>query len=458
MSAQTLDLLLYVPFVLVILITGIIYLITGYKRGLWRSLLSLGATVTAAGCALLFSNLLSSLISTPLMNLIPKDTFSDLQVLSGVAQEMVHGLLQVVAALVLFFVFLVIFLIVFKILANNICRSKLTTDKKTFKWAGFGVRVLDTLLVTILVLLPLYGTLSTSISPAKHLAHMTSHEEDPLVVTLTEIEDHPLIQLYQFGFTRWITGSLTNFNVGNATVNVTEMAETLDGTLERLNNVINCTPENRKEACQELNEYLKDHVLEEDWFFEVVSSASEDIKTQLLENDLSEEEKKQAEQYLDLLDMDAQEFESNGHAVSDFLTYALEHNIFESENIEETLTDETVDKFTDLLYHSPQTVAFQKLMLKDAATTMLIDNRTSEGQSYDEVKLQAEKDAADFVDTHFDEIFTSEEEQKKAAKAFASILLDGSSDSLLDAFAKHPSFGREAVEKLIPGAFAEEEQ
>ena len=59
MSPALISFLLFVPFLVVALITGIFFFINGYKKGLWHALISLGMTVLSAVLSVIIANLIS---------------------------------------------------------------------------------------------------------------------------------------------------------------------------------------------------------------------------------------------------------------------------------------------------------------------------------------------------------------------------------------------------------------
>ena len=115
-----LNLILYVPILLVAIVTGIIIFISGYKRGLWRALLSLGTTVVATGLSILFARLLSSATAGALMGVVPAEMFEELGATASLAASLAQGVVQMILSLVFFAVLLLIFLIVLKCVGNHI--------------------------------------------------------------------------------------------------------------------------------------------------------------------------------------------------------------------------------------------------------------------------------------------------------------------------------------------------
>ena len=57
MNIDTLNLIIWVPYALVVLCTFILTGVSGYKKGLWRALLSLGGVILATAFSILLSSL-----------------------------------------------------------------------------------------------------------------------------------------------------------------------------------------------------------------------------------------------------------------------------------------------------------------------------------------------------------------------------------------------------------------
>lgn len=55
MSPEILVTIIWIPFVLTALVAGLIYCISGYRHGLWRALVSLGAVILATVLSVLVS-------------------------------------------------------------------------------------------------------------------------------------------------------------------------------------------------------------------------------------------------------------------------------------------------------------------------------------------------------------------------------------------------------------------
>ena len=105
MTPALLNLILWAPFLLVLLISGLIFCISGYKKGLWRALISFGVTIVSAVLSMLLANVLAKVIAPSVMTMINvEEMFGELPISASAIQEVIKGLVGSVISLVLFVV------------------------------------------------------------------------------------------------------------------------------------------------------------------------------------------------------------------------------------------------------------------------------------------------------------------------------------------------------------------
>ena len=170
------EIALYVPFALVLFSIGIRYLIKGYKNDFLNSVISIIASGVAVGVSLLFSRLISSAIGKYLIHLIPayiKDFLDQGGMFTTVIVEMFF---QVISSFLLFNLLFMINLILFKELGKMIPLGKLrvlNTGKVPTRLLGMVIRGVDAVLVTVMLLVSLYGSIATLASPVTTLMGLT---------------------------------------------------------------------------------------------------------------------------------------------------------------------------------------------------------------------------------------------------------------------------------------------
>ena len=125
MSPALLNILLWIPFGIVLVIVAFIFLTSGYRRGLWRSLLSLGATVVSTVLSLLLANWIAPMLSAKIVQSLPP-LGGDLPLSEELIRDLIRGGVGLVLALFLFSVFLIILSIIIKTVCNHAGEGKLT--------------------------------------------------------------------------------------------------------------------------------------------------------------------------------------------------------------------------------------------------------------------------------------------------------------------------------------------
>lgn len=452
MSSGLLTILLFVPFLVALAIIEPIYLRSGFKRGIWRALISLGATVVAIFVSLLVANMLAGFLAGPVTRLIQEDAFDSMGVMRGLAKSMISGIVQDGLALLLFGIFFLICLIVLKIVVNHICPGKLQVAKKGLKWGGLGVRVVDTFLVAILILLPIYGTIATYVTPAASLAKYAAKENSQVVMLLNKAADHPVVGMYKYGPANWVYKGLSGFKVGDANVDLPKIAETVNITVQKLDKFKNAEGEDRIQAAKELTQYLRSNVVEEEWFYEVAKETSIEFEKQI-EQATSPEEAREAKMYLDLFSAPEEEFKDSFGKILDFFAYALdsEYMDFGDTGDYAVLTTENYAKLADMLNYSTQTKSIKQMTLVSAAEILYRTQYQALGVSANDQTVNAAATA--FVEQYWNNGSISKDQANAEAAAIVILYTETDSLAILEGFARHPLFGYEAIESFVTDEF-----
>ena len=74
MDTSMINLILWIPFLLAVVITGLIFMIGGYRKGIRRALVSLGATVVGAVLSILLAKVIAPLVTPAVSKSIPVET------------------------------------------------------------------------------------------------------------------------------------------------------------------------------------------------------------------------------------------------------------------------------------------------------------------------------------------------------------------------------------------------
>ncbi len=472
MNTTLINLILCIPFVAVLIIVAPIYLTSGYKRGLWRALVSLGATVFSIIISVYLAKFVGWLIAMPLSNIIPKENFESFGIFKELAFTFAKGVVQVVLTFLLFVLFLIISLIVVKLICNKIKDKKLDTDKKSLKWGGLGIRFIDSVVVSLMVALPVYGVLATYVPPIAAFNALSAPKDSESVQVLDAVVGHPIVESYKVGPSAWVFEGLSDFGVNGENINPAKISNVAYGVVSRFEKIMTGDEESRIEACAELGRYVRDNVIGEPWSYDIVCAVSKELEKQV--NTLEDEELKyEAQRFMPLLDLTQEEYEDNGYALLDFLLYAFEDIYVEFLNTEDesVFTEDYYSKLGDLINHSEHALMLKELILEECAVSMYRAYLTSENRfeynSYGDVfgydpayedayneydkKITSESKrlAKEYIDKHFDGKKMSKANRVKEAKAFSHLFVGGSGYSEIEGFSMYPGFGVDSVKDLL---------
>ena len=237
MDPKLLNIILCIPFAIVFMIAAILFLISGYKRGIWRALISFGVTIVSAAISLVLAKIISKPLSQIATGLIKNMNIGDIPVSEEMFFSLISGVVSSVVAIILFSVLLFIFCLVGKILAAHLKKDKLKVEKKSLKWAGLGVRLVDAVVYTLLLVLPLYGSLATY-APAIDMIMSTSGDEESKVIVET-ITKNPIVQASGSGAASLVYGELSKIEVGKAEIDIVGVTTTVTQFKDHVDKITN---------------------------------------------------------------------------------------------------------------------------------------------------------------------------------------------------------------------------
>lgn len=297
MSPALLNVLLWLPFCIALIAAGVPFCLKGYKRGLWRSLVSLGVTAVSAILSICLGSLLAIPLSGPLSGLVfdlLDKPFAFGGILQPFAQTASKSIARVLLSLVFFFLFFLAITTVAKRLTDRIKSKPLDKKAQTtgMKWGGLGVRVLDTVLFALFLTLPLYGTLASYMPAAEEIIAL-SHEELPaerglflpdsytdrmleLLVgtekestekTVSRIADHPLSKLYSVPPLSTAYNGMSYVSYGDGVLNLTQGVRAATEFTERYRALLSSPADQYQESLAQFSAYLQEDVIDKDWFY-----------------------------------------------------------------------------------------------------------------------------------------------------------------------------------------------
>ncbi len=272
MSASTVNLILWAPFGVVCLVCGVFFVLSGYKRGLWQALLSLGATLVSAGVSMLGAKLLAGALAVPLMNLLAKTLGSA----GALVKALAEGAVTIVASMLLFGVLFVILTPICKKLVKFFF-GFLRTKSLLFRVSGMAVRAVDAIVFAALLLVPIYGTLATYLPVAQTVVQLQP-ESEQLQAYLEVAQAHPVVKLSQEGPAKWVYGSLSQTTGQDEAVNTTQMANSVQELLT-LTKAFDQAKEQGADtaaAAKDLLTYVRDELLQQEWCAKLIEAAGKE--------------------------------------------------------------------------------------------------------------------------------------------------------------------------------------
>lgn len=438
MSPSLLNLLLWVPFLTVFFISGLIFCISGYKKGLWRALISLGVTVLSAIASMLLSNVIAKALVPTVVAYVPvDDIFESIPLSESVVNDLVHGLVGSVLSLVLFVVLMFVLTFIFKLVANAIKRKSLITPQKGYKFGGLGVRFVDAVLYTILLLLPIYGTIQTYMPTVQTVLNFVDDSEDVAEIKqyIEVLSSHPVALMTKPTPIAAIYKGLQNFELNESKVNIPEIVETTGKTVTMLKDLTEKDPTEFGEDELEIIEHLRENVVEQDWFYSVFSEAIASIKTQLPTD--SEDERVQI--LLSMLDMNKDDFKENCTALLDIFDLVIRHdliNMIKNEEIDivKLYDSGCLTEALRIVNSSNQLHAIKAMTIEDVVTELF------------EEKPELAKE---FLKTVSLEKLSTDAQLKAEVEAIGAVISSPSNGSILEVVVRHPMFSERSLTILL---------
>lgn len=433
---QTVTFALYIPVALLFGLCSIFFIRAGYKKGFWRSLISLIATVVAVIVSLLLGKLfgqqLAGPLATELVNAIPTGSGIPLQMMASVIQSVI----QAVLTFALFGMFVIITLILFKAFSRKIHFSQMDNepaDEKGLRVAGMGLRCLDAVIVTLVLLIPLYGPLSVTLPVASGLVGVVADESDDAVQAVKAMEQHPVLRVYKAGPVSVVSESLSDVNIGGETIDTAHIMSVIEGVITRFETFDGADGQERADALAELVGYVRENVIEESWSYDLLQALRKEVNDpKYLQEEVTEEGLAVINA---LTDTDRETFVSNGIALLDFIEYALENGFMDFYNTSnyEALSTEFYEKLGALINHSRQAVFMKKLIYVDEVYEM----------------FGSRESATAFIDHYIPDEPLPTELQMQESESFMRIFFTRENVDKLEALVRHPGISAGDVEPLM---------
>lgn len=407
MSASMISLVLWIPFALAFIVSGILFLIAGYRRGVLNALVSMGGTIAAAAVSLGIGKLVAIPLAPVAMKLLPD---MDAGAMGAAVAGLAEGAAAMVVAMVLFMVLMLIFTPVCKILLKRFV--KLPAGGKKMKWGGLGVRLVDAVLFASLLLCPIYGTLYNYMPVADAVMQLQQEQDEDLVVVLKATQKHPAVKLAGFGPADWVYKGLSQLNTDAVSVNATTLTSTIRDMALLAGEVSGET--DGPAATKKLLTYARDNLLEEKWCSELIINVGADyLKQQLAE---SGGDSTLLNAALSNLTITPEQFQRDGKDILDLVIGVMD--LQSGEITDEEKAAELIQEFSDMLSNN-ETVK----QLKEQVYTVAITQLTGDSS----------QEAVDKIRENFNNVELTQEQKLQETGLLLQLLAGGDKESALEA-------------------------
>lgn len=365
MDTSMINLILWIPFLIAIVITGLIFMIGGYRKGLRRALVSLGATVIGAVVSILLAKVIAPLVTPSVSKSIPVEVLFGDDMPVNLVSMFLNSIIQVVVTQVLFFLLLIFLTTICRILMAYFWGEKkikteesefvdeAATEKSSQKWGGLGVGFANAALFSLLLVLPLYGTIAAYVPAIVKMYSISANavgnvsspsvpndstdmqgspvqKEDELLALLEGIRNHPAIQVTGKGPVADIYDSLSETKVNEATVNYSEMAKTMEAVMTEVEAMKAIENEDElAEHSKELLTVLREEVIEEEWAYELIKEVKGSLQDYVPE--MKDESYEVVSKVLDTVCSSQENFEKVGTKILDTVIKTLESGTIDAE-------------------------------------------------------------------------------------------------------------------------------
>jgi len=439
MSPQMLTLILWLPFALIVLISGIIFCISGYKKGLWQAFVALGAAALATVLSVFLARFLGGLLAPLITGWLPLEELEGSGVPVAFLLDLVGSFVKMGFALVFFPLLLLILTVILRSVSGAILKDKLLPKGKGMRWGGLAVGAVTAVLFSLIFLLPLYGTMGTYVPVFKAVLDMPAEEDETLEQVLKyvgAVDSHPVVKVSGSGPVGLVYGGLTEVRIGEARVNVAVAARSAGKLMACAADMLQADPEDMEDYVQELIQILRDDVTQTRWFYEASKELARMMQEALDEVEDSNE-KDMALKLLAAVDSPRDVFQDNCDALLDFTAYALNNEfltILEEKDME-ALYDSGILERLGYLLNCSQEFAVMKGVMMETILEESLEENAAVLRSYD-----------------LDECTEDPDEQFRDAEAVMQMLLAEGRAPYSEFIMRTPALGEAALMKLADRA------
>ncbi len=504
MSATVVNIILWGVFLIVLLVSGGVFCVSGYKKGVWHALISLGTTLVAFALSLLLANVIAPVLTPAVSGLLRSEEAVSSSLKDLLLAVATDGVVESALSLLLFVVFLLLLTVVLKIVGSKLQKNRFFTPEKGLRYAGLGVRVADALVFTALLILPLYGTLSVYASAAQSVldfgafttsiasqtpspsgdtsvtedaatdmalyqpvsaarmsiktvsedVEMIDSEQSAYMEMLAGVNAHPLVTVANVPPMQAVYSGLSAFETSDGNVEIIEIVSAADELLFRLENLIGKDVADYGKEEQEFIDFLRDEVMQTEWFYALYSECLVQAQDMLA---YTQADTAFTEELFMTLQLSKEEFDATCVPLLDFADYLLSSRLI-NEMIRPNVDAEILyekglfNEIAKLLNSNEQMAALKALLLQDIVEFLFeqdpvivqtLKDRITCAPLTDAAQLEAEAEAIVAA------LQNAASWQRIGGTNKATLVMHIKGVSIIESLARHPMFGLDAIKEIM---------
>jgi hypothetical protein len=479
----------------VLLVSGVLFGIFGYKKGTWHALISLGTTVVSFGCSLLLSHGIAIAVTPWLAQKHLSFEGAAVPLGDAFVDIITSGILKSIVTLILFVLLMPVLTAVFKCIGNCIQKDRLVTDTKQHRIGGLGVRIVDAVVFTVMFLFPVYGTVCayaqtagtiqtvgtlvadtiendivlTDFMDADLQKDMMQNMEFPAVTRMSEkaspssskkdnpvlqtIYKHPLVSLASCKPMRVVYAPIHTVSVYDQPIQLNEIVLDIGECIAQIELLIDTETPPTQQQQEKMLWILQNKLIKTDWFYALYSQSITQAKESMQNTPYDTAFSRQV---CDALQVSQEQFDEITVPLLDFAEYLVTSQVLNQ--FAESRGDVTVLQKNDfymqlanVLNANESITALKGLLLQNAIqytfadqpeAVQLLEKRISFQPLTD--KTQLEKEGQAIVSGMLDASL----QQRISYRNGVQITIQGSKIAVLETLARHPKFGMSAINEI----------
>lgn len=324
MSLGLLNLILWIPFLLVFAGIGVSFSLKGFKKGIFHALVSAAATVAATIVSYFGAKFIASFAVSGVLSLLPDFSAGADSVTAGVLPVLMEGIVTGLLALIIFSILLSILVPVGKFLFALIPTPK--AKGLLQRILGLALRFAEGVVLTVLLLLPIYGTLGVY-APAVDMALALTEEAPDTADGLTVRDyvrcaaEHPVVSLAKTAPFTTLYNSLS----GSGSINVPKAIQTITATVDAFQAIMQG---DFSAVDWDVFTKLQKDLLSADWFYSVFTAVSNTLESRLSE--LGENAPAYLKAIQELTSLPKETFTQCSSGILDWMSFASEKGMFQA--------------------------------------------------------------------------------------------------------------------------------